>query len=102
METFRVSEAFLSLGSLETTAHFHETDLEIFLHAGLTLEIPFADQTDKVLFWKRFTDPLPHSGGMSMICGHTSQKLGIFDDCGHAVCIDTHDYESMIFRGRPL
>ena len=66
-----------------------ETEHHIFVHANLDPQLPLNKQPDSHLFWEKFTQPLPHYSGKTMICGHTSQKNGKPMNLGHAVCIDT-------------
>lgn len=66
-----------------------ETEHHIFVHANLDPQLPLNQQPDERLFWEKFTQPLPHYSGKTMICGHTSQKNGKPINLGHAVCIDT-------------
>ncbi len=66
-----------------------ETENHIFVHANLDPQLPLNQQPDERLFWEKFTQPLPHYSGKTMICGHTSQKSGQPINLGHAVCIDT-------------
>lgn len=77
---------------LESTIRYHEIDRDFFVHAGVDPFVPLAKQPDEALFWLRFIDPQPHQNGKRMICGHTSQKSGLPENRGHAVCIDTFAY----------
>ena len=66
-----------------------ETEHHIFVHANLNPQLPLNQQPDDCLFWKKFTQALPHYSGKTMICGHTSQKNGTPINLGYAICIDT-------------
>lgn len=69
----------------ETKAHF-------FVHANAHPDLPLAAQPDRMLFWEKLGNPLPHCSGKIMVCGHTSQKTGVPLNIGHAICIDTRVY----------
>ena len=66
-----------------------ETEHHIFVHANLDPHLPLNQQPEERLFWQKFTQPIPHYSGKTMICGHTSQKNGQPINLGHAICIDT-------------
>lgn len=68
---------------------FYETDTHFFVHAGVRPDLPLPEQTDFMLYHKRFVDPAPHVSGKIMVCGHTPQKSGLPVSNGHAICLDT-------------
>ena len=74
---------------LEQTQRFFETETHIFVHACLDPDRDMADQEDWFLFWEFFSKIRPHKSGKRIVCGHTQQRLGIIQDAGYAVCIDT-------------
>jgi len=74
---------------LEQTQRYHETDTHIFVHACADPELNMADQPDWLLYWEFFDKLQPHKSGKQIVCGHTPQRLGIIQDAGFAVCIDT-------------
>lgn len=69
-----------------------ETEHHIFVHATLAPDKPPAEQSDKSLFWDKFTDPQPHMSGKPWVCGHTPQKNGRPRNLGYAICLDTWVY----------
>jgi serine/threonine protein phosphatase 1 len=71
---------------------WHETDQHFFVHANASPNVPMAEQSDYMLFWKKFGNQAPHCSGKTMVCGHTSQKSGLPVNLGHAICIDTRAY----------
>jgi serine/threonine protein phosphatase 1 len=69
---------------------FYETEQHIFVHANAYPDVPLADQPEYMLFWEHLDEwTPPQSSGKTMICGHTSQRIGLPLNLGHAVCIDT-------------
>jgi serine/threonine protein phosphatase 1 len=68
---------------------FHETDRQIFVHAGLSPRRPADDQDEYDLFWRPLDDRGPHASGKLVVCGHTAQPLGRPKSLGHTICIDT-------------
>ncbi len=73
----------------ETCLSWYETDLHIYVHAGLVPNLDLRDQPEIALFWDRFTNPPQHRSGKKFICGHTRQDSGVPNHEPHAVCIDT-------------
>ena len=71
---------------------YYETDTHFFVHANADPKLPLDRQSEQMLFWEKFNNPLPHASGKIMVCGHTAQKSGMPDNVGHAVCIDTWVY----------
>jgi serine/threonine protein phosphatase 1 len=69
-----------------------ETEKHFFVHAGAYADCPLDQQPEIMLYWESFDDPPPHKSGKIMVCGHTSQKVGLPRSVGHAVCIDTRAY----------
>ena len=69
---------------------YHETELFIFVHAGLLCGFDLADQPDYALFWDFLPDAMRYYSGKTVICGHTSQRSGEPKVVPGAVCIDTH------------
>jgi serine/threonine protein phosphatase 1 len=96
-----------SYGSLDTVPQSHweflehqcidvcETDTHFFVHGNAYPDIPILEQPQYVLYWERFDSAQPHESGKIMICGHTSQKNGLPNNKGFAVCIDTWAYAGM-------
>jgi serine/threonine protein phosphatase 1 len=64
----------------------------IFVHAGLTANVPLHKQDEVDLFWKKYVNPEPFSNTKKVICGHTSRKNGKVANFDHTVCIDTFAY----------
>lgn len=60
-----------------------------FVHANAYPDVPIEEQPEQMLYWEFFGDPSPHESGLTMICGHTTQRTGVPLDVGHAVCVDT-------------
>jgi len=60
-----------------------------FVHANVAPNVALEEQSGSYLFWKKFKRPVYHYSGKMMVCGHTSQKTGLPDVCGRAICIDT-------------
>jgi len=71
---------------------WYETEKHFFVHAGAYANCPLDEQPGFMLYWESFDDPPPHESGKTMVCGHTSQKVGKPRSVGHAVCIDTRAY----------
>jgi serine/threonine protein phosphatase 1 len=71
----------------------HETESEIFVHAGIDPAFPLSEQPVWALRWERFSpwrgEP---PGGKRLICGHTMQPGGRPAVVDHWVCIDTGVY----------
>ena len=65
------------------------TPSHFFVHANVAPGVALEEQPDSYLFWKKFKRPVYHYSGKTMVCGHTSQKTGLPDVCGRAICIDT-------------
>ncbi len=90
-----------SYGGLEAVpwSHWHflekkclmlwETETHFFVHAGSHPDRPLSDQPENCLLWDRFETAIPHESGKIMVCGHTSQKEGLPNNRGFAICIDT-------------
>ncbi|MBL8891339.1 MAG: serine/threonine protein phosphatase [Planctomycetaceae bacterium] len=74
---------------LSRLAPYYETNENIFVHASIDAELDMADQFEDMLYWGSFSSIGPHHSGKKVICGHTSQKSGLPNNSGHAVCIDT-------------
>lgn len=68
---------------------FYETGSHIFVHGGLSPEVPLAEQPVYMLRWKSFRDVRPHCSGKVVVCGHTTQRSGQPTSLGHSICIDT-------------
>jgi serine/threonine protein phosphatase 1 len=66
-----------------------ESETHFFVHANAWPDIPLGEQPDLMLYWEPFDFPAKHESGKIMVCGHTSQKNGLPNNVGHAVCIDT-------------
>jgi serine/threonine protein phosphatase 1 len=94
----------LSYGSLKAVPQAHwdfferqcvdywEYETHFFVHGGVYPDLPLWEQPTHKLHWQRFEDVQPHESGKIMVCGHTSQKNGLPNDIGYAVCIDTWVY----------
>ena len=71
--------------------NLYETDEYIFVHGGVSSDIPANDTEVQVLYGKRtnhLTEPR-HCSGKKIICGHTVQKNGVIGYGKNAVCLDT-------------
>ncbi|HEY2589724.1 MAG TPA: metallophosphoesterase family protein [Tepidisphaeraceae bacterium] len=68
---------------------FYETDSHIFVHGGLSSDVPLQEQPAYMLRWKTFRDVRPHCSGKVVVCGHTTQRDGEPRWLGHSICIDT-------------
>lgn len=66
-----------------------EAETHFFVHAGCHPDRPLYDQPESRLLWDLFDSAIPHESGKIMVCGHTSQKNGLPNNRGFAVCIDT-------------
>jgi serine/threonine protein phosphatase 1 len=96
-----------SYGTLDTVPAAHwdflerqcvdvwETDTHFFVHGNAYPDVPILEQPRHVLYWERFDRVQPHASGKIMICGHTSQKGGLPNNQGFAVCIDTWAHAGM-------
>ncbi len=73
---------------------YHETDDFIFVHAGPSPNEPLDDQGSNTLCWLRFNELKAHHSNKIIICGHTPQCTHIPAVLPHAVCIDTHAFNS--------
>jgi serine/threonine protein phosphatase 1 len=71
---------------------YHESELFIFVHAGVDYDLEMNEQSDSALFWESLGADLRHISGKTVICGHTSQKSGEPKVLPGGVCIDTHAY----------
>jgi serine/threonine protein phosphatase 1 len=70
----------------------HETDTQVFVHAGVLPELAMDQQPGLALLW-RVTDAqtaVPHHSGKVVVVGHTPQRSGEVLDLGFLVCIDTN------------
>ena len=77
---------------LDSLVPYFETENHFYVHASVYADLDLADQSEFELYWGRFVDPPPHKSGKTMVCGHTSQKDGLPNFNGNAVCIDTWVY----------
>lgn len=77
--------AFLQSGLKDV----YENDTLFCVHANTREASALKDQTEHMLFWKKFVDVTPHHRGKTMICGHTPQRSGYPKNIVHAICIDT-------------
>jgi Calcineurin-like phosphoesterase len=68
---------------------YYECPSHFFVHAFADARLALEDQTDAMLFWRKYLDPQPHCSGKKMICGHTPQRSGLPANDSHSVCIDT-------------
>ena len=72
--------------------NYWECDTHFFVHGGVYPDLPLWEQPAHALHWRRFENVQAHQSGKIMVCGHTSQKNGLPNDLGYAVCIDTWVY----------
>lgn len=69
----------------------HETDDEIFVHAGYVPDVAIEQTDDANRYWNHQTVwPGPHISGKRVYLGHTPQPSGEVLDLGHLACIDTY------------
>ncbi|QEL13273.1 metallophosphoesterase family protein [Limnoglobus roseus] len=78
----------------EECINYYETDMHIFVHAGVASELPMDEQDEMWLFWEFLNPTFPpaHRSGKVVICGHSSQRSGEILDCESAICVDTYAY----------
>ena len=69
---------------------YYESELFIFVHAGVLCGFDLDDQPDYTLYWDFLGDAMRHYSKKTVICGHTSQKSGVPKVVPGAVCIDTY------------
>lgn len=69
---------------------YYESEMFIFVHAGVYTDTPLNEQPDNMLFWEFLPDAMRHYSKKTVICGHTSQKTGEPKVVPGAVCIDTY------------
>lgn len=69
---------------------YYETELFIFVHAGVYTDTPLGEQPDNMLFWEFLPEGMRHYSGKTVVCGHSSQKSGVPKVVPGAVCIDTY------------
>jgi serine/threonine protein phosphatase 1 len=84
------SEHFEFLRS--TCKLYHSTDTHIFVHAGVNVDLPLADQDEHTLLWKKLREARQHISGKTVVCGHTAQASGWPFNATHTICIDTWVY----------
>jgi len=60
----------------ETCQDWFETATHIFVHANLYPDCPLAEQPSYMLHWEQMLQPVRHSSGKTVICGHTRQRSG--------------------------
>ncbi|WP_435895092.1 metallophosphoesterase family protein [Oceaniferula spumae] len=77
---------------LKSLESWYETENHIFVHAGLSADLPLKEQPPLSLYWMKFSQNQPHESGKTIVCGHTAQKDGLPSVQPGAVCIDTHVY----------
>src|SRR6056297_2221894 len=63
---------------LQRLRPFHETDQQIFVHAGYESDKPMSEQPDGPLYWEHLSAalPPPHQTGKRVFVGHTPQPSG--------------------------
>ena len=71
---------------------YWESETHFFVHGSAYPNVPLWEQPVYKLHWGSFSDAQPHESGKVMVCGHTSQKNGLPNNKGFAVCIDTYAY----------
>ena len=69
---------------------YYESEMFIFVHAGVEYSTPMDEQPNYALFWDFIGESMLHYSGKTVICGHTSQKSGEPKVVPGAVCIDTY------------
>jgi serine/threonine protein phosphatase 1 len=74
---------------LRGTVLYHETPMNIFVHANVDFDSPMEYQCASTLLWRHIEYPPSHQSGKLIICGHTPQSSGLPAHFGSAVCIDT-------------
>jgi serine/threonine protein phosphatase 1 len=85
----RVPQAHLDF--LRSLRSHHETENEIFIHAGYNPACPIELTDDAYRYWNHPTSwPGPHCSGKRVYVGHTPQPNGEVLNLGHVVCIDTY------------
>lgn len=77
---------------LQRLRPYHETDDEIFVHAGYQPDRDMCEQDEALLYWTHLPcpPPAPHRSGKCVFVGHTPQPGGDIYHAGHLVCIDTY------------
>lgn len=69
----------------------HETEAEIFIHAGYDPECAIEQTSEADRYWNHRTVwPGPHCSGKRVYLGHTPQPSGEVLNLGHVICIDTY------------
>ncbi len=69
----------------------HETDCELFIHAGYEADVAVDRIDDAHRYWIHIIEvPPPHCSGKRVFVGHTPQASGRVLDHGHLVCLDTY------------
>ena len=67
---------------------YHETDDYIFVHAGLTPNVPLEQQREDTMLWIRFSFIMSeYDWGKRVIFGHTPDDRVLIED--NKICIDT-------------
>jgi serine/threonine protein phosphatase 1 len=69
-----------------------ETENHLFVHANIDPDCPLTEQSESMLFWRKFSPQKLHYSGKTMICGHTRQTSGQPLYLDHGICIDTWVY----------
>lgn len=77
---------------LNSCKSYLEIGKYIFVHAGLEHGKELDEQSDSILFWKKFETPEMYRPDRTVVCGHTHRKNGAIADFGHTICIDTYAY----------
>ena len=76
---------------LQSLHRHHETEREIFIHAGYLPECAIEQTDDAVRYWNHPQIwPGPHRSGKRAYVGHTPQPDGEVLNLGHLVCVDTY------------
>lgn len=68
---------------------YYETDSFIFVHGGISPQIPPEEEEIERLHWSVLSSATAHLSGRTVVCGHTAQESGRIADLGHTICIDT-------------
>lgn len=69
---------------------YYETETHIFVHATVDSRLPMNQQSDRTLYWDRYSDQFPgHASGKFMVCGHKSQDSGLPVANEYSICIDS-------------
>jgi serine/threonine protein phosphatase 1 len=71
---------------------WYECESHFFVHAGADAETDLENQSDPILYWRKYVNQDRHCSGKIMVCGHTAQTSGVPLLNEHSICIDTWAY----------